>query len=179
MAFQDPWFSEGKMSPLDWERRMYEQTKNPLHAWRALQICVALMRGGSYGCDSLPEWMLDYFKTATSGIQEMFGDALDGNDQAITQKLADALGFKRVGQGVRGTAFSNYSLEHRDLMIATGVGREIRLNPTQSIETIIAEFAEREQMSSEMVWRAWDHWREFVEARHAAKSRTVTTSPKS
>ncbi|HVH27471.1 MAG TPA: hypothetical protein VM818_11945 [Vicinamibacterales bacterium] len=92
MAFEDPWFREGKTtSPLDWERRMHEQTKNPIHVWRAYQICSELMRGwgGDYRCESLPDWVLEYFDAAASAIEELFGDV---EGQPVPQKIADVDG---------------------------------------------------------------------------------------
>jgi hypothetical protein len=163
MPFEDPWFRDGKtMSPLDWERRMYERTKNPLHAWRAYQICSELMRGGIYGCDSLPEWVLDYFDATTLVIQDLFNESFDGN---VPQRIADGFGFKRAGQGVRATAFTNFDLEHRDLMLATDVRRLVNAQPTQSREAVIADVAERHGLSIETVWDAWTTWRDFLEER--------------
>jgi hypothetical protein len=106
MSFEDPWFREGKrMSPLDAERRLYEQTKNPTHAWRALEICSELMRGGAYGCDTLPHWLLDYLDTSTEGVRHLFYNAGDLTHAQMVARLADALGFKATRQGVRTRAW--------------------------------------------------------------------------
>src|SRR5262245_38630116 len=104
MPFEDPWFRQGKrMSPLDFERRLYEETGNPLHVLRALQICSELMRGGVYGSDSLPEWILDYLDKAIGEVQELWNEP--DQQKGVPVKIAEIFGFKRAGQGVRDTAF--------------------------------------------------------------------------
>ena len=73
MPFEDPWLRAGKLgSPLDFERRMYEQTKNPIHVWRAYEICSDLMRGGVFGCDALPTWVLDHFDHIVEIVREFY-----------------------------------------------------------------------------------------------------------
>lgn len=169
MPFEDPWFREGKTtSPLDFERRMYEQTKNPLHVWRAYQICRDV-GGGSF-----PEWVLEYFDTATTTIQMLYGGDFEAQDAPLLQTIADVFGFKRAGQGVRQTAFSAFDLEHRDLMLAGLVRRAIRLQPAIPIQTIVAEIADQKNTSEPTVWRAWDAWKDFLEQEFGS-----TTSAKS
>jgi hypothetical protein len=109
MSFEDPWFREGQTkSPLDWERRMFEQTGNPLHVWRAYEICSELMRGGVFHSDSLPSWVLDYFDTVLDAIRELYYENYDGKVTATEMgaRLMEALKIKAAGQGVRSTAFS-------------------------------------------------------------------------
>jgi hypothetical protein len=137
MSFEDPWFREGKsMSPLDAERGMYEHTKNPIHAWRALGICSELMRAGTYGCDTLPDWLLDYVDTSSAGVRQLFDNAGEIAHALMAAHLADALGFKRTGQGVRTMAGSNAAVGHRQRALARMVWNRKRDHPTSSIESI-------------------------------------------
>ena len=131
------------MSPLDAERRMYEHTKNPIHAWRALRICTELMRAGTYGCDTLPEWLLDYIDTSTEGVSQVLCNAGDIAHPLMAARLADALGFKRTGQGVRTMAGSNVALRHRQQALARMMWNRKRDQPTRSIESIAVDIEAR------------------------------------
>jgi hypothetical protein len=144
MSFEDPWFREGKrMSPLDAERRLYEQTKNPTHAWRALEICSELMRGGAYGCDTLPHWLLDYLDTSTEGVRRLFYNPGDFTHAQMVARLADALGFRATRHGVRTTALCNAALGHPQHALARMVWNRKRDHPTRSIESIAIDIEER------------------------------------
>jgi hypothetical protein len=170
MPFVDPWFRQGsKTSPLDFERRMFEATQNPIHAWRALQTCIEA------GCDGLPEWVLAYFRTATAAVQELFID--DGLNAPMPIRLAEALGFKRAGRGVRRDAVERFNQESRDSLLAAEIWGQMRSRPDASQETIIAAVAERRHLSEETVRRAWVRWRRFITAE--LDKQVVTTSRKS
>jgi len=192
-AFEDPWFREGKsVSPLDVERRLYQQTKNALHAWRALAICSRRMRAGTYANDTLPVWVMDYFDGGEEGINQLFIDAAaDGiTDLQVAARLAEALGFKLMGQGVRTSAFTRTALEHRRRALASMVWSSRREHPSRSIESIALELEEQlgtaaaafEQRrrageipaaarpsehelraSKETIETAWREWRAFLD----------------
>jgi hypothetical protein len=150
MPFTDPWFREGKTnSPLDFERRQYEQTKNPVHVWRGYQICRECR------CESLPHWILDYLDAVASAVMELRIRFEDGPIKQLPAQIADIFGFQRAGQGVRDTAFSEVDRRFRDQGLAITVRRLIRTNPDISRETIIAAVAEREHVSDETVRRAY------------------------
>jgi len=156
MPFEDPWLREGQtISPLDRARRMYAKTENPIHAWRALEICADLMREGVYGCDTLPPWLLDYLMTSVDRIRDIFNEDPDGE---VSKRIAAALGFKPIGRGVRRQAFRDFARDDRDQMLAKKVWRGRRLQPTHALEAIVAAVAEAEQVSPETVWRAWSTW---------------------
>jgi hypothetical protein len=63
MAFEDPWLKKQHPSPIEYERRMYERTSNPIHVLRAYQICRELMEPPGRLCDTLPDWLFQYFDT--------------------------------------------------------------------------------------------------------------------
>jgi hypothetical protein len=143
MPFEDPGFREGTaVSRLDAERHLYQQTKNPIHAWRALAICSQLMRRGAYGSDTPPAWLLDYVDTSTDGIRQMFDNAGDITHTQMAVRLADALGFTAPSHGVR-TASCTVAPGNRQQALARMVWNRRRDNPTRSIESIATEIEER------------------------------------
>lgn len=148
MEFEDPWIREGKSSPIEFERRMYEQTNNPIHAWRAHEICCELMRASAFASSTLPAtacilpaWVISYFETATEGIRQVFnavGDEMMTDEQMI-KGLAEALAFKEAGRGLRRNAFKDCDLEHRRQMLASMVWQRLQGRPNDSIEAIAAD----------------------------------------
>src|SRR5215471_16380464 len=178
MPFVDPWFREGKsISPLDDARRAYETTGNPLHAWRGLQICVECMRAGTFGNDTLPSWLLYYWDRAIAGVVDAVATADEhialGPDEPIPPKgsrippptdadtlaaIADALGFKRRGQGSRVTAWAAWALDLRDQSLAIAVRRARAEQPRATRKAIVVAVAAREHVSAETVRRAWRTW---------------------
>ena len=172
MGFKDPWFSEGKQSPLDFERRMYEQTGNPIHVWRAWQMCSDLMRAGVYRCDSLPEWILDYIDRIAATLQERLSESWGKNPDRsqLATVLMDVIGVVPAGRGVTSNALSENRRQHRDLSLASAVRVELRDRP-RSLEQVFADVADRETetrrfgetIGIETVKRAWYSWRGFLD----------------
>src|SRR5262245_50998132 len=114
MPFKDPLRRKGRRSPFAWERLMYKRTKNPIYVWRALRMCSDLMRAGTYGCDSLPKWVLDYLDAAALTVEK----TIDAARRSVPQTIAQGFGFKGAGRGVRDTAFSEYTRQRRDMRLS-------------------------------------------------------------
>ena len=87
-----------------------------------------------------------------------FDDAPVGKER----KLVAALGLKRTGRGVRGTAFSSFYRDRRDFALARDVWRTRQVHPTRSLETIVGEVAEHAVVTEAMVVRAWGAWSDFL-----------------
>jgi hypothetical protein len=156
MAFEDPWLLRGQTSPIEFERRMYAKTENPIHVVRVLEICLELQ-------SALPDWVAAYLQQRLiNHVKDLFneGDAPSGS---VPATLAAALGFQKAGQGVRETAYARHSRALRELHLAGRVRRERGQHPDYSLETIMLAIAEAEQISVERVRRAWQSWRDFLE----------------
>jgi hypothetical protein len=148
---------------VEWHRRMYESSNNPLHVWRAYQICSERLRAHLY--DGMPLWILAYFDRAAEAVQNLFYESLerDLTKAELGDVMIDALDLKRTGQGVRTDAFSNRKREARDRDLASLVLVTKRQHPLRSFEQIFGDIAERKNLSADVVERAWAQWRSFAE----------------
>jgi len=160
VPFHDPWLHKGQDSPLERERRLYAHTRNPIHVWRALQICSEQRDEDRSAV--LPAWIVDYLDTFTGVIQEWFNER-DGDDTGLADHLTAALGFKPAGRGVRDTAFAAWDQAHRDEHLVIEIRRQSRAQPEVSKADIMADLAERLQVSESTLWRAWRARRVFFE----------------
>jgi hypothetical protein len=143
MPFEDPGFREGAaMSRLDAERHLYQQTRNPIHAWRAFSICSQLMRQRLYGSDALPDWLLDYVDSSMEGLRQLFSSAGGITPAQMAAGVADALGFSAPGHGIR-TASRNAAPGNRQQALARMVWNRRRDDPSRSIESIAAQIEQR------------------------------------
>lgn len=154
-------------SVLEYDRRCYELTKNPIHVWRAYQMCSEMMEGG-FVSDPLPSWIREYFDGIADVVQQLFGDlyADSGSSAArarINEQLAAALGLLEIGQGAKSSAFKDHDLQQRDMRLAMDVRHAKRCAPDRPFEDIFGEVAERKQLGVDIVKRAWNRWRVFVE----------------
>jgi hypothetical protein len=164
MPFDDPWLRAGKISPLEYERRQYAETRNPIHVVRGYQICSEARDDD--GSITIPDWIREYFDHFASTIQELFGEHFDETRPVpdLSNMLADALGFKQPGRGVRTDAFTDWTRHRRDQKLAIRVHREIRLQPTKSITEIVIDLAEVQHVAPETaIWRAWSAWQRFLD----------------
>lgn len=160
MPFEDPWLREGKISPLEWERRMFQKTENALHAWRALAICASIRRHDAARCDTLPPWLLEYVLTSATSFEELIEDEPDDDFPTL---IAIALHFRAKGQGVRRAIVRNHERDLRDFQIAIELRGARRLQPAEPLEGLVAGIAEARQLSPETVWRAWSRWNAFID----------------
>lgn len=190
MTFVDPWFADGQSSsPIDTERRLYEHSGNPVHAWRAFGVCLELMRTGRIG--GLPAWLIDYFENLSDAVREVYYDSADKplSQDALGERLAAALRFRELGQGVRRDAFQASQVDERDRTIAwmvyhrreqTGSALEIVIGDVvDQLASSAAEFdrlralglispgaqamTHQIAVSESTVWRAWRKWRPFID----------------
>jgi hypothetical protein len=140
MPFVDPWTSH---SPIEWERRMYEQTGNTLHVWRAIQICSELMlpKGTRPIIDCYPDWVCNYLSVVADRFEELY-NAPDGEVKNFGPVVADCLGMKKLGQGVRSDAYEIWERARRDRMLAVAVWRYLKLNPGASVRDACGFLAE-------------------------------------
>lgn len=183
MAFIDPWLEKGDMSPIDFERRMFEQTKNPMHVWNAVQICSELMFAAPRRIgDGYPDWVYQHLGAVSVRLRDLCfnrpEDAIDNFGAAI----ADALDLKKAGQGVRRDAFENRKIAWRDQGLASAVWHYLTDHPEASVREACTQLSEdsaqralrsqaaRNGSNTDRPWsedayfRAWQAWRQFFES---------------
>jgi hypothetical protein len=200
MAFQDPWLAEGKESPLDFERQLFERTGNAICAWRGYEICSELMRAGQI--NGLPVWILDYLDRFTEEVRELFYAGMENTPppaHAVAARVMAALGLKEIGNSPS-TAFSRIHRDRDERSLACMVWQRKLKTPDASLEAIIAdlsmEFSERaalfEQLkesgrldasaiasvherrhSEKKIWNAWSRWKDHY-SKKSAQDRAVT-----
>lgn len=193
MPFIDPWLAKGDtMSPLEYERTMFEQTRNPIHVWRTVQICRDLMaHPAGRALDAFPEWIETYLGTLADGIHELYDQKInDELEQALPAAIADLMGFKRAGQGKRADAFDQHELQRRDMYLAQDVDIRLRqepnLTPREAASRIAEDRIEAKRVfdehkragriiawatfghpivTEEVIYNAWKAWHDFHEDR--------------
>src|SRR5262249_24792972 len=137
MPFEDPWLREGKPSPIDECRRLYEETDNPVCLLRAYGICRALVRQPAPEAqDALPDRVLAPLDSLEEFVRDVSYEPHDPD--ALAMRIAQILGFvTRTGQGVRDSAFVQYRRAARDRRFTRALCDEITRRPHVSIETIV------------------------------------------
>jgi hypothetical protein len=84
---------------LEWSESWWTKTKNPLHVWRVVAICL-----NAEPRLPIPDWCLPYLADATANIDTLMGgrDFRGARPQLTPQKAsiltAEALGFVRQGK---------------------------------------------------------------------------------
>jgi hypothetical protein len=123
MPFEDPWLAKGQSSPLEFERRCFEETNgNPIHVWRAYLICRELTTAPQGPIVAgLPNWILHYLDRIGEHVREMFYRHDEGESINLGAELAGIMGFKDAGQGRRSTAFVDNELAQRDMSLAIDI----------------------------------------------------------
>jgi hypothetical protein len=150
MPFVDPWLQEGARSPIQWEQRLYEQTRNPIYVWNALRICAQLDMG-----EGLPPWIAEYLSRVADGLLELDdGRPVPDLGAAVT----GVLGLKQAGQGRRTDAYADRERTHRDRTLVLRVRRYLRKNPDAGLMTAFAHVAEDSQVSEDVCRKAWKAW---------------------
>ena len=163
MPFDDPWLRAGKISPLEFERRQYAQTRNPIYVVRGYQICSELTRGDD-GAITLPDWIREDFDHFASTVQDLFGEHVDDRPiPDLVSTLADALDFKEPGRGVRTDAFTEWNQHSRDQQLVALVRRERQRQPSESITNIVMELAEAQHVRPRRIWDALKAWQTFLD----------------
>jgi hypothetical protein len=69
-------------------RRGYEQTKNPLYVWQAMNECF-------HAGEPLPDWCLDYLKGAAQNLYSL-SCGVDFRDREAAEKISPDEAFKLV-----------------------------------------------------------------------------------
>jgi hypothetical protein len=84
---------------LEWSESWWQKTKNPLHVWRAVAICL-----NAEPKLSIPDWCLPYLADAAANIETMMcgydfrGERPRLKPEQAHELTAHALGFSRQGK---------------------------------------------------------------------------------
>ena len=127
MPFKDPWLRDGQLdSPIEVHRRVFEKTGDPVHLWRAYEICRELMNATPRPLiETLPEWIFEYLDKVMEWCHKRFNDYPFEKKIDVAGELALLMGFKATGQGTRRTAFSENQINRRNESLASMVGRAL------------------------------------------------------
>lgn len=168
-------------SAIEFDRQMFEKTKNPLYVWRALEFCCSLAHRGI--CDSFPDWITEYLASVAEGINQIYhqrGFSHLDTDPKVSATIVELLKFKDAGQGKRLNAFAAFQAEHEALMLAGEVRNYLRDTPgateadafvmvsenhaqeAQRIANLKATDDNEPEASPDKVERAYREWNDFL-----------------
>jgi hypothetical protein len=147
----------GSTSTLWLEREMFGVLRNPLFAWEAYRQSRKAGR-------SVPNWVLDYL----DGVAESLGEAAHSaqgpmKPGRLENLLSVALGMRQTGQSGRGTAFSKYAIELRDLQLAAAMGDLMSESPEIGSDKAAKVIAKKMGSSDSTVARAYKKYASILE----------------
>ncbi len=120
---------------------------------------------------TLPHWIFEYLDRVGAWTHDAWERHVGGDTPAfIAAELADVMGFKKAGQGVRATAFSEERQLHRDLDLASEVRRTliavgVVYGPAATddqVKQAITDVAEASRLSEDTIRRAWHDYQFMV-----------------
>ncbi len=138
--FVDPWLQEGKWSPLNWERRLYARTDNPLHVWRAIEICHSERPTPSTG--GYPDWVYAYLGKVAERVHALYLKQADGAVENLGADIAELLEFKPAGQGHRTNALVEWDRSRIREGLAREVARRLHENSALTIAQACSNVSE-------------------------------------
>jgi len=141
---------------------MYVTTKNPLYAWRGLQLCLECMDAYPGRCEPLPPWLQAYLSAGADQMQQAYYQRLEHPKKKtfdVPNVIAAALGFQQPGRGKRRDVFLEFERDAQNASWAAKIRGRAEREPTQPIAEIVAALAEAEQVSEETLWRVWREWK--------------------
>lgn len=145
---------------IDVAREGYENTRNPLHAWKAYHEARA-------AGIAIPEWVLDYLDEAAEALWSLQSQTLSGKKLSNpAAAIAEALRMKKPGRG-RGTVFSEFQ---NAMWIFYGHTVHLYMSLDQKkygrakLSQAVSEVANKNDVSESQVWRALKTYEErFIE----------------
>ena len=174
--FVDPWLKDGKASPLDRERRLYKRTDNPVHVWRAIEICHSERPTPWTG--GYPDWVYEYLATMAEGVHALYLKHANGAVVNLDADVAELLGFKSTGQGRRTNALVEWDRSRTRQRLALEVARRLRMDPGLTIAQACSDVSvdhdanhdpapacrsdHERRVSAEVIEDAYREWRDVL-----------------
>lgn len=111
---------------IDILRERYEESKNPLLFWEALQVCLDEKF-------PIPEWVLNYLKESASKLMDL-ADRHQKSGQRAAFDVYNALGMKGPGSG---NIFSKYQRQKREQKVIWKILDKAEFDEEYEIKNIV------------------------------------------
>ena len=111
---------------IDVLRERYEESKNPLLFWEALEVCLDKKL-------QIPDWVSNYFKESASKLLEL-SEKQEKSGQRAAFDVYNALGMKVSGSG---NIFSKYQRQKREQKVIWKILDKAEFDEEWEIKNIV------------------------------------------